>query len=273
MSDESATVGDDSTAVADFQRVVRTVVDEARDQRMTLVAAGLAYYLFLMLVPLSLLTLVLLEEAGELAHVVPFIHSVADTRVSVDALHQITGGDQARERAAIIASVLLVWSAIRTFQALNGVFADVHETHEEERVLQETLEVAIVLVLTIGSIAFVAAGGVLLARVTDAAAWYASAPVLLFVGFLLFFFPIYYVFPATDVTVGEVLPGTLFAAGAWTLSGLGFRLYAEASQSVHLYGVVGAVLLLLTWLYIGGLVLLVGVLLNAVLGGHVATEG
>ncbi|MFC7167669.1 YihY/virulence factor BrkB family protein [Halospeciosus flavus] len=265
-------MGEESSAVTDFQRTVRAVVAEAREQRMTLVAAGLAYYLFLLLVPLSLLALIVLEEAGELSHVVPILHSIAETKVTVGTLHQITGGDQPRERAAVIASVLLIWSATRTFQALNRVFADVLETNADERVVQEILEVVVVLVLTIGSIGFVAAGGVLLARATDAASWYASAPVLLFVGFVLLFFPIYYVFPATDVTVGEVLPGTLFAAGAWTLSGLGFRLYAEASRSVHLYGVVGAVLLLMTWLYVGGLVLLVGVVLNAVLGGHVVPE-
>jgi membrane protein len=45
--------------------------------------------------------------------------------------------------------------------------------------------------------------------------------------------------------------------------------YAGVSRSVDLYGVVGGLLLLLTWLYVGGLALLLGVVVNAVLAGRV----
>jgi membrane protein len=71
------------------------------------------------------------------------------------------------------------------------------------------------------------------------------------------------------MTIRLALPGSLFAATAWTVSGLALRVYASASTSVQLYGVVGAFLLLLSWLYVGGFVLMVGVVLNAVRGGHV----
>ncbi|MFC7176850.1 YhjD/YihY/BrkB family envelope integrity protein [Halosegnis marinus] len=55
----------------------------------------------------------------------------------------------------------------------------------------------------------------------------------------------------------------------WTALQTGFRVYAGIAGSYEAYGVLGAVLLLITFLYFGGLVLLVGVVLNAVLAGRV----
>ena len=76
------------------------------------------------------------------------------------------------------------------------------------------------------------------------------------------------------MTVGDALPGAAFSAVVWTLSALLFRVYAATSDSVELYGVVGAILLVLTWFYLGGLTLLFGAILNAVLAGRVdADEG
>jgi membrane protein len=72
------------------------------------------------------------------------------------------------------------------------------------------------------------------------------------------------VFPPS-VTLREALPGTAFAAAAWTLSALLFRAYAATAASVRLFGVIGVVLLSLTWLYVGSLALVAGAATNALL--------
>ena len=83
----------------------------------------------------------------------------------------------------------------------------------------------------------------------------------------------YYVLPEVDgVSVREILPGALFAAVTWTVASVIVRLYATASSSVALYGAVGGPLLVMTWLYVGGLALLVGAALNASLAGRVAPD-
>jgi membrane protein len=94
--------------------------------------------------------------------------------------------------------------------------------------------------------------------------------VVLVVPLLLAFFPIYYVFPDTHVTVREVLPGVVVAAVGWTVLQVGFQLYVTYAGQSEVYGTLGAVLLILTWLYLAGLLLLVGVAVNVVLSGRTA---
>lgn len=96
-----------------------------------------------------------------------------------------------------------------------------------------------------------------------------SATVLLFVGFAVVFSPLYYLFPRTDPAPLDVVPGAVVAAGTWTgFQGL-FDAYVTAAPGA--YDALGAVLLVLTWLYVSSLVLLVGAALNAVLSGRAAT--
>lgn len=79
----------------------------------------------------------------------------------------------------------------------------------------------------------------------------------------------YYRFPGRAITLREAFPGAAFVAVSWTVCAITFRLYVTSAEGVRLYGVIGGLLLLLTWLYIGGLTLLVGAILNAVLGDRV----
>lgn len=63
-----------------------------------------------------------------------------------------------------------------------------------------------------------------------------------------------------------VLPGALFASGVWVVVSLGFGLYVQHIASyARVYGALGGAIVLLTWLYLAGLVLLVGGRLNAML--------
>jgi membrane protein len=70
-----------------------------------------------------------------------------------------------------------------------------------------------------------------------------------------------------DITPGwrEVLPGALLAGIGWVLFTLGFGIYvANFGNYNATYGSLGAVVVLLTWLYLVAYVLLLGAELNAV---------
>jgi membrane protein len=90
------------------------------------------------------------------------------------------------------------------------------------------------------------------------------------VGLSLAFLPMFYVFPDSDVSVVEVLPGVVVAAVGLTLFASLFRLYLTVSGRGEDGGqsIVAAVVLLLTWLYFSSLVLLLGVAVNAVLSNR-----
>ncbi|MGH9574891.1 MAG: YihY/virulence factor BrkB family protein [Candidatus Acidiferrales bacterium] len=56
-----------------------------------------------------------------------------------------------------------------------------------------------------------------------------------------------------------ITPGSAFGTLLWLLVSVGFRVYLHFYNSYsHAYGSLGAVMILLAWLYIGGLALLIG---------------
>ena len=61
-----------------------------------------------------------------------------------------------------------------------------------------------------------------------------------------------------------ITPGSAFGAFVWLLGSIGFRFYVRFSNSYSAsYGSLGALMILLAWLYIAGLAFLVGGEINA----------
>ncbi|ADB61687.1 ribonuclease BN [Haloterrigena turkmenica DSM 5511] len=269
--------------MADSSRfaLVRDVVAVAHERQLSVTAAGLAYHAFNTLVPLVILALVGASLVDGLEPLVSTLEAAAgiEGAVTDGGLEGMTGGS-ARTRAALLAVAVLLWSAVRLFQAINSAFTDVYGARTDESYVATTTTVTLVTALyvvlvtvTIAvGVALVTVVGVSLSVVVDGG-WTAAGSTLLLAGLLLaVFFPMYYLFPQPNVSVGEVLPGTAFAAVSWTVLAVGFRFCVSTSESVALFGIAGAILLVLTWVYLGGLCLLLGAVLNAVRADHVDPE-
>ena len=70
---------------------------------------------------------------------------------------------------------------------------------------------------------------------------------------------IYYWGPNIKHPWRSLLPGSVFAVVLWVIVSLGFKLYAENLMNYNLiYGSITGVIVLMIWLYISGLVLLIG---------------
>ncbi len=237
---------------------------------MTTVAASLGYHAFNTLVPLALFLVIGLSLFGgtdQAARVVESTTGVGSTQVR-SLVRSVVKTRTGRFRAAALAFLILAWSAVRTFRATNGAFVSIYGTREGTRWTERAVDIALATVTIPLALVLVGVGGVAVTFAGDGFVWRIVSPFVLFAALVVAFLPMYYLFPAADVTVREVLPGATFAAAVWTLSGLFFRFYATISGSVHFYGVAGGLLLLLTWLYLGGLVVLVGAIVNAVLAGR-----
>lgn len=254
---------------------LRTVVTVSRERRITLVAAGLAYYSFNSLVPFALFLFLLLgflDRFDLLA--VPVALVVRSTPAEVETLiRQVTADASGRRRLVVIAAGVFVWSTLRMFRAVHGAFGAVYETRSRETLFGRLVDTTLVFLTVLLGLVLLAGVGVALALLVGGPVWALVSPLFLLLALTAVFFPMYYTFPETPVTPTEALPGTVVAAGAWTVASVGFRVYAATTRSVELYGVAGAVLLVLTWLYVGSLALLVGAVLNAVVAGRVAPEG
>jgi membrane protein len=91
------------------------------------------------------------------------------------------------------------------------------------------------------------------------------ARLIAFVLAMLFFSVIYYFAPDVKKPVWRwFTPGAAVGIFGWILASLGFRVYLHFFNTFSLtYGSLGAVIILLTWFYITGLMLLVGAEINA----------
>ncbi len=86
---------------------------------------------------------------------------------------------------------------------------------------------------------------------------------LLFFCILLF---LYSVVPNKRIAFRQVMPGAIAAAISWLLASIGFSFYVEnMARYSLLYGSIGAVIVLMIWLYLTGVILIMGAELNHVL--------
>jgi YihY family inner membrane protein len=263
--------------------VTRGVVNGAQSDRITFIAGSLAYYAFISLLPLLLLTLVAASTFGGAGTVEALVARATETlgeQAGVVVRDALTGA-AGRGGATILGVAVLLWSGLKLFRGLDIAFSEVYGHPGPESIIDQfrnatvtlgAVGVAVAATVAVGAlIAFSGVSGAL-EGFGGAVAVAALGTLTLVAGLTAAFLPLYYLLPGTDVSVREALPGAVFAAVGWTLLQTGFRIYAEIAGSYEAYGVLGGVLLLLTFLYFGGLVLLLGVVLNAVLAGRANEE-
>ncbi|MEF8801452.1 MAG: YihY/virulence factor BrkB family protein [Halolamina sp.] len=238
----------------------------ASQQEITFLAAAVAYYAFLSLIPATVLALVIATTFGgeELATVV--LNSAGEffTESGQEVLVAALTATEGRGGATVVGVAFLLWGTLKVFRALDTAFRNVYGAETESTLLDQLID-SIIVVVGIGltmALMFVMAGVLaalnlgLLVEILG----FLVLPGLLTVAFL----PIFYRFPDTKVSVREVLPGALVAAFGWTTMQAVFQLYANTA-SMSAYGVVGGVILLVTWLYIAGAVMILGAVVNVVL--------
>jgi membrane protein len=253
-------------------RLLKAVIAVANERNVKTTAASVAFYMFNTAIPFALLGFVLLSYFGHIDLLRQAIELVVgDNLRQFQAIVDRVSDDPAgRRRAVVIAAGILVWSAFQLFQTVDSAFAEVYDERAEASLLTTVFNTTLVLAVVISGVGGVGVVGALLSFRAESAAWVPYTTVFMFVLLLAVFLPMYSLFPRADTPLGEALPGTVLAAAGWTVSAGFFRVYLNFSANP--YGLAGAVLLLLTWLYVGGLLLLLGGVLNAVLGGHVEVD-
>ena len=249
--------------------IVRSLLALIRDEQLSFLAAAIAYYAFVSVFPLVLVGLaVTTAVAGQaFATEVVSLASGLLTDQAASLLETALTSGSGRGGATVVGLGFLLWSSLRVFRGLDVAFSRVYGVASPPSLREQVVDALLVLVVVA-----LALGATV---VVGAVIQLASGPLTNAVSFLLLlgtltavFAPVYYIFPDCDLTVGEALPGAVVAAGGWVLLSAGFGLYAESASAFQLYGVIGGVLLALTWFYVAGLVLLLGAALNAVLAGR-----
>jgi membrane protein len=247
----------------------RAVVGEISEENLTFMAGSIAYSAFVSLLPLLILAFVFLTVVGDeqlatraITATEGFLPNSAQQLLG-DAITGADGG----AAVSIIGAVTLGWGALKIFRGLDTAFSSIFDTEGRNSLVDQLRDGVVVFVALIVAIgAAIGAGGAFAAFELPYVGL--LSPLLLVVVLTVAFFPMFYLFPDVDLPIRHVLPGTLFAAVGWTALEALFQVYVAFADKSDAYGVLGAVLLLVTWLYFSGLVLLVGATINAVLAGR-----
>ena len=246
----------------------REVVAELRANNITFMAGSIAHSAFISLLPLLLLLLIVVSAVGNdvlVERVVDLARShlsPAGEGLVYEAL--VNASDRAGTSA--IGIVTLVWGMLRIFRGVNTAFGELYGGTDDslsDQLLDGVVVFTSITVATVGT----GVATALLGR-SDHPLVAAINPIVLVIGLVVAFFPMFYLFPEPDVSPREALPGAVLAGVGWALLEATFGVYVAFVDTVGTYGLLGAVIVLLVWLYAAAFVLLSAATVNVVLAGR-----
>jgi len=257
-----------STARA-FLGTGRNIVGLTRRSRLSFLAAATAYYAFVSVFPLVLLVIAIGSLLGGDALAEAVLAAVSDvlSPSGRDVLRDALASGAGRGEATVVGVGVLFWSGLRVFRGLTLAFGTVYGTNEATTFLRQLRNAALALVSLGFGVVAVVVGSVALSR-TGVVLPGVAQPIGIVLALTVVLLPLYVVVPDVPVGIREAIPGALTVAIGWTLLSVLFRLYAGNAGQFDVYGVVGGVLLFVTWLYFGATILLLGAVVNAVLAGQ-----
>jgi membrane protein len=273
----------DLKSLLNVQAIKATVQEFQRDDALGL-AAQLAFYLILALFPfiLVLVTLMGTFSSPTLAgYVLEYFQSVTPQQV-YEIIETYTNdyisGNKPAPGLFSFGILLTLWSASGAFAALINALNKAYDVEETRPVWKVR---GIALLMTLGLSVMILIGVLLLILgpnigsviadffglgwvfefVWNIARW----PVALF--FMVFTVALLYYFgPDANQPFRWITPGGFIAILLWVLASLAFRFYVSNFGSYdETYGSIGAVIVLLLYLYISSLTILFGAELNATL--------
>jgi membrane protein len=268
----------------------RRVWSEIWEDEVTDRAAALAYYFLFALFP-TLLFLTVLLGLLPLPGLMDRLLQYGDQALPSDAASivrrtwiEISRG--ARGGLLSIGVLTALWAASNGMASIMGALNVAYDIKDERPWLKRRL---LAVLLTFGFAMFILAAMVLLVFGPHIGAgvagllglgtfftslWTAiNIPIVMFFG-LIGIALVYYLAPAVEQRWRWVTPGSVVALGLWLGMSWGLRMYVSRFGDYNAtYGSIGGIMLLMLWLYLTGVVLLVGAEINAEIEHAAAKHG
>lgn len=272
-----------------WRDVVKQTWMEAGEEDLGLVAAGVAFYAFLALVPLITAIVLTYGLIAEPEHVARHISALARTMpdeaaaiVGRELNNTVEAAESTLGVGLLVSLALAVYGAMRGASALIRALNVVFNVEESRPFIWHTaasvaMTLGFVMVFVLASLAISALAflqsllpdlGDPIRTAVQLAFWLGAA-----LGVSVTIAAIYDFAPNREVVRRRWLtPGSAVATIVWIAATLGFAFYVRNFGSYSTtYGALGAVIIFLTWLYLSAYILLLGAELNQVLERRTAT--
>lgn len=248
-------------------RVVDSSARNFGQDRMSTYAAAFAYYAFLSVFPLMLMGLAVL---GFVYGGRPGLQAKAIDTVFANlpkfgtAFQEALNGVIANRVSLGVAGFIgLLWSGTGFTRALDGGFSVIWDREPGRFWVRRLRGLAVILaILLVGILGFVVNG--LIPRISSLTVLRLAIQIVL--ALLLnwaLFLAIYIIVPRRRVQLKEVMVGALVAAALWYATQSAVQYYVGTlAKANQIYGILGAALSLLIWLYAGGFIIFYGGELN-----------
>jgi membrane protein len=268
----------------DYGAILVRAGRQALKHHVTNLAAALAYYGFLAMPAILLVSVGVFSLVGDrsaVTEIIDRLDGIAPQQALAllrDSLERVTEMQSNSGIALIVVgSVLALWTVTGAMQTLMWALNSAYEREETRGFVKQRLTALVMIVLLL--IAFALAFGLLVLGphlsgwIGDAVGlealvkwlWWTAQWPLLILWLLFTFAAIYYLGPNIDhprwgfLTIGAALSVVL-----WLLASGAFAFYVSQFGSYNkAWGSLAAVIIMLTWLWISGLALLFGAEVNA----------
>ncbi len=247
---------------AEWVATAKTVASIAYESDIRYIATSLAYYAFISLMPVLLLVFIVFGR--QLAGVVSVTGAQFLTPDTQQLLYEGLTAATGRTAATVLSVVVLAWSGANVAVGVLTVVERI-EAVTEQPLARQVCDAATVLGTLTAAVLVILVQSVF-------SALFAAGPLSVLVGFAVLFvaltvtlLPLYFVPSRVASSPQDALPGAMTTAMGWTALHAAIQFFAANAGQYAIYGVLSGLILILTSTYVAAIVLMVGVVVNAVL--------
>lgn len=257
---------------------IHLIVKIKRDDVFAL-ASQLAYYLVLSFFPFMLFLMTLIgfsslsssQILGQLSIMLP--KSILELTQST--IKEVF--DNQYKGLLGISIVLMIWTASSAFKAIIKSINKAYNFREDRSFIKLSvismlgiLALALTIILALSMLVF---GNVIGEYIKNIKSFHRIVLILwnifryafIFIIMIFIFITIYRFAPAKTLILKEVIPGSIFSTIGWVAVSSGFSFYIDNFNNYSkFYGSLGAVFILMTWLFLISIIFILGVEINFV---------
>lgn len=259
-----------------LNKLIRRVMDDD----ITALAAQLTYYLLLSFFPFLVLLLTLLGYSDlQSSDVLIYLRQIMPQSAFDLIYTTVIEVLETRKGDLLSLSIIgIIWSGSSGFRAIIKGLNKAYD-ERETRPYWKILLLSIICMIGLASIIIAAVALVVFGQMVGEIFirwlnlsdgfilnWDLIRYLITLGGMVFIFAALYHFTPCKRLTWREVMPGAIFTTVGWLISSQGFAYYVGNYNNYSgVYGGIGAVIVLMLWLYITSIIILLGGEINAIL--------